>query len=62
MNQRKTDVLSSWLNPYDVLSGSALGDFAADRSGSRSSVYPFSCAVRGVEAAEPRAFGQGRCK
>ena len=62
MNQRKTDALSSWPNLYDVLSGSALGDFAADRSGSRSPVYPASCAVRGTEAADPRAFGQGQCK
>jgi hypothetical protein len=62
MNQRKTDVLSSWLNLYDVVSDSALGDFASHRTGSRSSVYPFSCALRGTEPADPRAFGQGRCK
>jgi hypothetical protein len=60
MNQRKRNVLSSWLNLYDVVSGSASGDFAPDRPGSRSSVYAF--AVRGAEAADPRAFGQGRCR
>jgi hypothetical protein len=62
MNQRKTDVLSSWLSLYDVVSGSALGDFASDRSGSRTSVYPFACAVRGMEAAGPTALGRGRCR
>jgi hypothetical protein len=62
MNQRKTDVPSYWLNLYDVLSGSELGHFASDRSGSRSSVYPFSCAAHGTEAAGPRALGLGRCK
>jgi hypothetical protein len=62
MNQRKINVLSSWLNLYDVVSGSALGGFASDRSGSRSSVYPFSCAAHGAEAADLRALGQGRCR
>ena len=62
MNQRKADVLSFWLNLYDVVSGSALGDFASDRPVSRSFVYPFAWAVRGTEAADPRAFGQGRCR
>jgi hypothetical protein len=42
MNQRKIDVPSYWLNLYDVLSRSEFGHFASDRSGSRSSVYPFS--------------------
>ncbi len=62
MNQRKIDVLPSWLNPCAVVSGSAFGDFASDGSGSRSSVYPFACTVRGTEAADPRALGVGRCK
>ncbi len=62
MNQRKTNVLSSWLNLYDVVSGSALGDFVPDHSGSRSSVYPLSRAAHGTEAADPRALGQGRRK
>jgi len=62
MNQRKIDVLSFWINLYDVLSGSALGGFASDRSGSRSCVYPFSCAAHGTEAADPKALGQGRSR
>jgi hypothetical protein len=62
MNQRKTDILSFWIKLYDVLSGSALGGFASDRSGSRSCVYPFSCSAHGTEAADLRALGQGRCK
>jgi hypothetical protein len=62
MNQRKADVLSSCLYLYDVVSGSALGDFASDHPGSCFSVYPFACAVRGAEAAAPRPFGRGRCK
>jgi hypothetical protein len=62
MNQRKTNVLSSWQNLHDALSSSALGDFASDRPGSRSSVYLFACAVRGAETAETRAFGQGGCR
>jgi hypothetical protein len=62
MNQRKTDVPSYWLNLYDVLSGSEFGHFASDRSGSRSSDYPCSCAAHGTQAADLRALGQGRCK
>lgn len=60
MNQRKTIVMPSRLNPHDFVSGSALGDFTSDRPGVRTSVYPF--AVRGVEAADPRALGKGQCK
>ena len=62
MSQRKADVLSSWLYLHDVVSGSALGNFASNRPGSRASVYPFACAVRRAEAADPRPFGQGRYK
>ncbi len=62
MNQRKTGAPSYWLNLYDVHSGSELDLFASNRSGSRSSVYPFSCAAHGTEAVDPRALGQGRCK
>jgi hypothetical protein len=62
MNQHKTDVLSSWLNLYDVVSGSALGAFASHRPGSRLSVYPFAWVVCGTETADPTAFGKGRCR
>ncbi len=62
MNQRKTDDLSFWINLYDVVSGSALGGFASDRSGSRYSVYPCSCVEHGTQAADLRALVQGRCK
>ena len=62
MNQRKIDVLPSWLNPCAVVSGLALGGFASDRSGSRSSDYPCSCTAHGTQAADLRALGQGRCK
>jgi ABC-type Na+ efflux pump permease subunit len=62
MNQRKTNVLPSQLNPYDVISDSPLGDFASNRPGPRFSVHAFACAVCGTEAADPTAFGQGRCR
>jgi hypothetical protein len=62
MNQRTMIVSSPRLNPYDGVSGSALGDVTSDRPGSRFSDYPFACPARGTEAADPTAFGQGRCK
>ena len=62
MNQRRTNVLSSWLNLYDGVSGSALGDSASHHPGSRFSVYLFACAVCGTETADPTTFGQGWCK
>jgi hypothetical protein len=62
MNQRTTIVSPPRLNPCEGVSGSALGDVASDRPGSRFSDYPFVCPARGTEAANPTAFGQGRCK
>ncbi len=61
MNQRKTIVLCSRLNPHDVVSGPPLGGFASDCPDQRFSVYAF--AVRGPETADQTAFGpEGRCK
>ncbi len=48
MNQRETIVLPSRLNPCDVVSNSALGD------------YSFAYALCGTESAGPTTFGQGR--
>jgi hypothetical protein len=62
MNQRNMIVLPSRLNPHDIVSGSALGDFKSDRPGSRFSVYAFACVVRETETAGPTTIGQGRCK
>ncbi len=62
MNQHKTDVLSSWINLYDVVSGSTSDGVVSNRSGSHFCVYPASCTVRGTETANPKTFGQGRSR